>query len=725
MTIALRGFQPQPLSSYLAALGVLRLVATQAAPRVRGWFDRTGFRLDGIGEDELVDFLCDRYQPSPILTPWNRASGFYQSSKGRLAADAMLALLDADDPRFTRLECAIRLVKERLGAIGLDDAPEGEEKARFIAALRAELPDDALEWIDAVAVIDEDDARMMPLLGSGGNEGVLDYSGLFLRSLVDVLRGDPARRRELLASRLFATPTSRLVEGPTGQFDPGGAGGFNTGPGFEHKALPNNPWTVILLVEGALVWASAIASRQRGLGSRYRFAVSPFTVRHRAVGHGSAGRSDDEAQRVRAEIWVPVWRRPATYAELGRFIAEGRMEVRGREGGAARASDSLGAVDAIGSLGVDRGVDEFMRYTLIKRRGDAFLALPTSRVEVQYRREVDLLEQLDRQLDRLDRFLSRFPGDGPPSVIDGKRRAIDEARFEVAIRGGHDAMCALVRAIGALELVLSRRDPGRDPALGRPLGELSSGWIAACGDSSEVRLAAAISSLTAARGVPPLRAYLAPLDPRDPTRYAPAARVPVYAGADVLDRLAAVLARRLLDARRAAGDTYVNPTWGTVTAGLGDVARLISGEVDERALEELTFGFTWVHHAHEQPTTGRTEDASAPPVPTDYALLRLLCSPSRLDTPAGRRSVAPDSAIVPLLRGGRASEALTLARRQLVACGLRPRAITPSGEGALHGRRLAAALLVPVAATDALRSRALVPVANDLQSMRLTQGDRR
>jgi CRISPR-associated protein Csx17 len=724
MTIALRGLQPQPLGSYLAALGVLRLVATQVRPHVRGWFDRTGFCLDGIGEDELVDFLCDRYQPSPILTPWNGASGFYASPSHRKAVDVLKVILETSEQRFERLRAAIRIANSRIEALALSDAPADEAKARFIAAMRAELADDALDWIDAAAVIDGDTSYMMPLLGTGGNEGRLDYSVLFMRAIANVLLGDRLRCRELLLSRLFATATRLLVKGPTGQFEPGAAGGFNTGIGFEQKKLPNNPWTTILLIEGTLIWASAIASRQGAILEGDRFAVSPFTVRHRAVGHGSTCRADEHVQQVRAEIWVPVWRRPAAYAELRRVIAEGRMDVRGRHGALTRASDSLGAIDAIASLGIDRGVDEFVRYTLIKRRGDAFLALPTGRVEVRYRREVDLLEQLDVELDRLDRFLARFPGKGPPALLEGKRRAIDEARFEVALRGGHDAMCALVRAIGALELVLSRRDPGKDPALGQPLGGLSPAWIAACGDSTEVRLAAAIASLSATGAVLPMRAYLSPLDPRNVLRYAPAARAIAYVGADVYDRLGSVLARRLLDARRTSGDVQANPTWGAVTAELDDVARLIAGEVDERALEELLFGFSWVRHAPSE-RDRRTGDAGAPPIPTDYALLRLLFLPARLETPDGRRVVVPDSSIVPLLRGGRVADALEVARRQLVSCGLRPRTVAPSGDGAPHGRRLAAALLVPVAATDALLSRALVPAATDLDPTYLTQGDQR
>ena len=42
--IMLHGCTPEPLMSYLKALGILRLVAEQADPRSTGWMARRGFR---------------------------------------------------------------------------------------------------------------------------------------------------------------------------------------------------------------------------------------------------------------------------------------------------------------------------------------------------------------------------------------------------------------------------------------------------------------------------------------------------------------------------------------------------------------------------------------------------------------------------------------------------------------------------------------------------------
>jgi CRISPR-associated protein Csx17 len=687
---------------------------------VRGAFVSDGFRLSGIAASEVVALLVDDWVPTPVLTPWNNASGFYDSAKGRLAAAAIEAVLGSSEPRLEPLRRNIEQVRRLVHELGFTDAPEKEAKAAFVKQLRGVLSDDAIAWIDAVAAVDDGQARFMPMLGSGGNEGVLDYSGLFLRSLVETLLGDRARSIRLLESVLFGKACSDLLERPGGQFEPGTAGGFNTGPGFESKGLPNNPWSFLLLVEGTILWASGIASRQRGIESGYRLAVSPFTVRHRAAGYGSAADKDDDPQRVRAELWVPVWHRPSEAREVAKLISEGRADVRSARGAVRHATESLDFVDAVGALGVDRGVTSFVRYALAKRRGDAFIALPAGQVEVNQRREVDLLRQLDGEMDAVDAFLSRFPSEqGAPALLTRMRRAIDDARFNVAARGGHDAMLRLARAIGALEMTLARRDPGKEPQLRRPLGGLSPEWVEACGDSTEVRIAAALASIRPTGGARSIRTYLAPIDPDDPGRFAPAARALPFAGRDLADRLASVLQRRLLDVRSTSQDGVGRsgaPTRGSRTVRLDEIgAFLVPGLVDDHAVEELLFAFTWLApRADPSPAPARPVVGATPPLPRSYSLLKLLFLPDGLTVGGERVDVLPDASIVPLLHAGRVADAVEIARRQLRALGLRPRRVVDQDDDdPAFGRRLAAALLIPIGPTPRLANDALLPATDE------------
>lgn len=709
--VVLGGLQPQPLAGYLAALGILRVLGTQSGQAIKAAFLPDGFLVEGVDRDELLELLLDRWEPSPVLTPWNNASGFYQSSKGNQAQAALEAIVASRNPRFQPLAAVITQVRK---LITDTVAPKDEEKARFISSLRSVLPDTALPWLDAVSVVTGDEAKMMPLLGSGGNEGVLDYSGLYLRSLVDtVLSEDQSKSTRLLESTLFGGTCADLLDRPGGQFDPGSAGGFNTGPGFESKGLPNNPWSFLLLVEGAMIWASGIASRQQGQATSNPFAVSPFTVRHVAAGYPSAGRAEEDPQKVRAEVWVPVWERAASLAEVERFIAEGRVEVRGGKGTMQRANDSLDFADAVASLGVDRGVSAFVRYAFTKRRGDSYIALPTGQISVSHRSEIDLLRQLDGQLDALDsQFLRRFPGDGPPAVLISLRRSINDARFEVSARGGPESVTRLVRAIGALERALARRDPSKAPKLPRPLGGLGAKWVDACGSTPEVRLAAAVASLARSGAAGPFRAYVAPLNPAKDWEFAPASRTLAWSGASLPDRLASVLHRRLLDGRlRTTAGTRGdrNPTWGSRQVGLADIGDFLEpGLVDEQALEELLFGFTWVKHERPSPASGGA--VRGLPIPRQYSLLKLLFLPDGIPVDGDRLALTPEPSIVPLLTAGRIDDAIALARRQLSAKGLRPRHLTNWGaHDAVFGTRLAAALLIPMFQTDALVRDALLP----------------
>jgi CRISPR-associated protein Csx17 len=277
-------------------------------------------------------------------------------------------------------------------------------------------------------------------------------------------------------------------------------------------------------------------------------------------------------------------------------------------------------------------------------------------------------------------------------------------------------MVRLVRALGALEMVLAHRDPGKAPQLPRPLGGLGFQWVPACGDDAEVRIAAALASIAPTGSAGPLRSYLAPLDPRDPHRYAPAPRALAWTGTDLADRLASVLQRRLLDVRTHAPDESSrrrNPTWGSRHATLDEVATFLTpGLLDDSAIEELLFGFSWVKHARD-PSPAHSRHTSSP-LPRAYALLKLLFLADDIPRPEGRIRLTPDPAIVPRLRTGRVTEAVDIARRQLAAIGLRPRRVVDDHMvNATLGRRLAAALLIPVAQTSALLEDALLPNAKN------------
>src|SRR5918912_3232777 len=70
--ITLRGCAPEPLIHYLKALGVLRLVAEQLDPDVRGAWQSDAFVIStGKTGEEILNFFLHDYRPTPIVAPWN------------------------------------------------------------------------------------------------------------------------------------------------------------------------------------------------------------------------------------------------------------------------------------------------------------------------------------------------------------------------------------------------------------------------------------------------------------------------------------------------------------------------------------------------------------------------------------------------------------------------------------------------------------------------------
>jgi CRISPR-associated protein Csx17 len=629
------------------------------------------------------------------------------------ALEFIVPLLAPDDPvllSLTRLEeHASRASGDRTRAIKallkeakklrtvLKQLGRSGSKETIVQACRDRLHARVVEWLDAAVTIGPDgDLGFPPLLGSAGNEGHLDYSNAFMQRVAAMLLnpGEEARSEQLLRNALFGTAADGFVVASIGQHDPGRAGGYNQGPAIETKDVPTNPWNFILAIEGTIVWASGVARRQ-GAG-RTRFLCSPFTVNARPVGYSSSANTDGDS--ARAEVWAPLWNRPLGYSELRAFLSEGRAEV-----GRRRATHAIEFAEAATSLGVDRGVTSFVRYSLLKRRGDSYVALPAGRFAVQARTESDLLRELDPILNRVDRFLRSFKaiGQEAPARFVSARRSVDIATFELLLHGGAPRVTALVAALGRLEQLFATRDLTKKPRLHAPLSGLSLNWLAAADDGSvEVRIAAALASIGRTGDVGPLRANLAPVDPARPWTWCNGRGQTGWMGNALPARLARVLARRMMDGDRLGCRS--NPVWAVLTLHPVDVAAFIEGAVDDSLVEDLLFGFTWLQWSRRDSASTVLKQLLAKwaspvgdlVVPRTWALLKLLFLPKPVQRADGTEvNVRPEPSIVPQLCAGRIRDACEIAERRLRSSGLP--VLRSRFPDAGDGIRLAAALLLP------------------------------
>lgn len=730
----LPGCTPEPLMSYLKALGVFRLVAEQADPDARGHWEGNTFSVTTtLGEQELIGFFVERYRPTSIVVPWSGSDFFaVRGPRGKVTftktptgARVIEAFLASTSDRLAAYRAVIRLALEALAACGITgkaDLGRAETKAGYIRYLRAVAPEPLVDWIDAAAVLLQGRASFSVLLGSGGgSDGNTHFSDNFMQNLWEMLpdfdqqrppRSMPvaARSAELLRAALMGLPAQDLAFKRTSSlFDSGAVGGPNATQGFEREALAN-PWNVILGLEGTLLFAGA-AVKRFGMQDR---GMPSFPFQFRLIASGRDGTAGKDA--LGREVWLPLWDRPAALAEIRHMLGEGRAQVGGRT--ARNGSDMARAV---ASLGVDRGVAAFWRYGIVKGRvgGENYnTAIALGRFDVRVREHVDLLREVDRWLER---YRGACGNEAPARFLTTLRR-IDAAILDYCRYGGPSRFLEILCALGEAEHHLALSEHWRSENRLPPIWPLSPDWIPAANDgTTEFALALALAGLhDAERKLGPIRANLEPValgvspEGGAVARWTEKDRSVTWTSADLATNLAATLERRVLDGRRL-GCAHL-PIQFYCGASLDTVAAFLCGAVDAERTAELLRGLVLIDQQRAR-RMGRPyprmpgDEGAAPPLPRVYGLLKLLFLPGDLVVESGGDArprarlaragehgihIAAESRVVPLLRAGRVGEACSIAARRLRISGLRPKMDGLEAGAGLSGVLLAAALLVPL-----------------------------
>lgn len=693
----LHGCAPLPLAGYLKALGAFRLVAEQADADVRGfWRDERFVLRTHLTEEELVRFFVGKYEPTPVVAPWNGASGFWPKDN----RDGFDYVRKSNDLRLSLYRTAIDACRTVISKYEIAEAPKGDLKASFVTALRSLLSEEACRWLDGALTLTMDGPRYPPILGTGGNDGHLDFSNNFMRRLAQVISHSPDGSEGTLRASLFSVPCADLEKGAVGQFSPGSAGGLNSGTGFEADSRVN-VWDFILTVEGALIFAAAVA--RRNAHDRVAALAFPFTTR--AVGAGSGATAFADEADSRAEFWAPLWARAARFEEILQLMSEGRAVLAD---GAAR--DGLDFARAAAQLGMARGIGQFQRYGFLMRAGKAYFATPLGRVRVRENPRASLVSELDRG-GWLARVRRASRDKNIPTSFAAVGRSLDEALFRLAGDGSAPAVQDALIAIGVLMLEAGRRpklrtgDKGLPPL--PPPPRLTSEWASAAHDSShEFAIAEALASLDATdEGAAEafrlaFRRHLAPLScgpSQDSWDDTTASKVlAIWTGRDLVRDMAAVLERRLIEARRRdfkhQGGAEL-PLRGWRAAPLAAVAAFLAGRTDDERIASLAAGLAWSRSRVGSSST--TERDSV--LPFAYAALKPLFAPEGIGPETGEKRLPDPLPLVRLIGAGRAADAVTLAQRIARAAGLpAPFARLDPAPPPDSGRFLAA-LVLPIA----------------------------
>jgi CRISPR-associated protein Csx17 len=671
--LRLEGCRPEPLAYYLKALGVLRLISEQADPEARGWWADDVFWLrTKLSREELERFFLEDYQPTPVVAPWNGGSGFYPNDR----KDAIEAIFSSHVSRFANYRSIIKQSKEIIQSLALKDKPDADDKQRLLRSCRGCFSEKSLAWLDAAYVLTDSEAKYPPLLGTGGNDGRLEFTNNFMQRLMelfDPLTGHPeAPSKTWLSSAIWSEHVAGLLtDRPIGQFSPGGAGGANATVEFSSRSLIN-PWDFVLMIEGAVLFGSAATRRLQGGGSSE--VGYPFATRAVGVGYPSANGSDETP---RGEMWMPIWSAPVRLSEVAALFSEGKAEI-----GRRIARTGVDFARAIAALGTDRGIQLFHRYGFQVRNGLAYFATPLGRWRVIPRPEANLLCELDHWLVRFRRGAT---GNTSPARMGRALRAIELAIMEYCQTGDAPRMANILIALGAAEAVLAQSPQFREKHFLKPIPLLSPKWLEAANDCSvEFRLAASLASVGLRENMEPVRveaAWAGWLDTDTHPRV-------VWGHGSLTGNLTAVLSRRCMDAQREQRKDL--PLAGRYTASFNDIHGFIAGNVDEQRLEGLLRGLTLINWRLVQESAQARDDHESP-LPALYALLKL----THLPHPFRGIPMPYVPAIITRSVAGQSSEASRLAARRLRGCGFIP-AVEVISEPPNVTRRIAGAVLFPI-----------------------------
>jgi len=310
--IPIPGLSPDSLGNYLASLGLLRVLCRRWPATRVAWRDDV---LQVVGGPTTLDKLLDEMMNvANAPTKWTAYDKAW-SSKQKEATKAK----------------------------------SGVPLARW----QAEADEDILEMFVAHAV---PHARVSfnPILGSGGNAGRRDFAKGW-KTAVDALAKPPKKgadlRRSSLSAWLMGLPVDWVLDKlAAGSWFADATKLYNSGqqPARNSQATP---WAMALACEGLAFFAGG-ASRRLGARTRpvgaFPFVTGPI-----------AATAENEADRLRAEIWAPFWGRPMTLPEVSALFLRGRAELAGRG-----ALTPAAFATAIHKRGVDAGIDEFRRFTL-------------------------------------------------------------------------------------------------------------------------------------------------------------------------------------------------------------------------------------------------------------------------------------------------------------------------------------------------------------------------
>ena len=483
-----------PLSSYLSALGLLKVLNKQVDLAAQGFWEQGAFQIHTrLSLEDLIDFFANQYQPGPFLTPWNKPK---EKGPSFLGGQVPLAVEKLQGERYSAIHRVAAVAAEVLpryvrdGRIGKDEKPEAFEE------LSQRADDDAYAaWLKLCAVITRDGegkalARFPALLGGSGGYVAADFGTQFLNSLAAV-------KAEHFRAAIIGSSAPGLQEsaGNTLIYDPFARGDGQQGYRVatnDTQAAKANPADLILLAEGMALFEGYTTTSQHddsGQGGKQQASFT-LAVLHNSSLHPSSSWLENGGSQSE-ELWCPLWDQPCGFDDVREAL--GRVALMPLPRQLQTGTDfALFATQ----LGRQQGLSGFARYCFPARIGQG-TKIPSL---------IEVFPLSDGQEDRTDALadLARFAStlrwrSRDPSVPASQRHAAERVVAELEVlSGGGGFFTALLRQLVAWrrqeELLKPDQQAARFRFRRRELPPLWFDLLAREIDGPEWRLALALAT---------------------------------------------------------------------------------------------------------------------------------------------------------------------------------------------------------------------------------------
>jgi len=555
-----------PLSSYLSALGLLKIASTQLpGSGATGSWRMGRFQLElSLSPLELSEFMANRYQPSPCLTPWNKPKS---GGPGFLEGQLPAAIEALSNPRFEELRRVAGSAARVMPQFVEGGKVKGDAKRLAFEALSREGQSDAFAaWLQICAVTGVDAkgkpyVRYPALLGGTAGFLAADFGDQFVASLA-------AAKAEHFEAAIFGSSARNVLlkAGNSLIYDPAGRGDGQQGyrvASTDVLTTTANPAELILLAEGmAFFQGYATTVQQEGQeGGGARQASFTLAVAHNASGHASNSWLENDGQPAE-ELWCPLWEEPVTFQELRDELARVALLPLPRQ---LRTGTDFALFAS--QLGRRHGLSGFARYCFPPRVGQG-TKIPSL---------IEVFPLHDDQEDRSDAlagvagFASTLRWRAadrsiPTSYRNSAERVVAELE---ALSGGGGSFTALLRLLVAWRQQEDLKPEGdRLQRFRWGRRELPPQWFSLLErelDGPEWRLALALGT-----------GQVLPTHLRRTTR---------PSGSKPNDKTTREWRQNQRLTPLATGRPY---------AGLADVMLLLEGRVDDELVVDLALGVAWI-----------------------------------------------------------------------------------------------------------------------------------